>query len=130
MEEDDGKTMMDSDSGLYHFSRATYVFILGASVSFVHKAILEYLLASPHLRPVVEALLQGRSGQGHGTVVEAFLHEKAGKHSAAGELLWRHRIRQGRVKEAAEVMLLIASGPGATDLSQRVRLLDQAKQAA
>eukprot|EP00434_Breviolum_minutum_P009127 symbB.v1.2.008040.t1/scaffold501.1/size195062/1 len=101
-------------------------------VSFVHKAVLEYLLASPPLRPVVEALLQGRSGegQGHSSIVEAFLCEKAGKHTAAGELLWRHRLRQGRVKEAAEVMLQVASGcENSVDLAQRVRYLDQAKQA-
>eukprot|EP00913_Durusdinium_trenchii_P013519 g12691.t1 len=81
--------------------------------------------ASPALRPVLEALLSGQT-QSH--IVEASLQQRAGSDQRAGELLWRHRVRQGRVKEAAEVLLLVASGTGC-DLAQRVRYLDQAKQA-
>eukprot|EP00931_Biecheleriopsis_adriatica_P051801 TRINITY_DN30080_c0_g2_i1.p1 TRINITY_DN30080_c0_g2~~TRINITY_DN30080_c0_g2_i1.p1 ORF type:complete len:1562 (+),score=376.64 TRINITY_DN30080_c0_g2_i1:25-4710(+) len=105
-----------------------------AGVSFAHAAVLDYLLASSQLRPVLEALLEGR-GVGalpgvQGTVVQAFLQERCGESHAAGELLWRHFLRQGRSKEAAKVLQRMAERQGSCSLAERVRYLDQARQAA
>lgn len=107
----------------------------GGRVSFVHAAVLEHLLASPQLRPVLEALLDGYSSGAvrgaEGGIVEAFLQARCGESGPAGEMLWKHRLRQGRPREAAEVLLRLAERKDSScSLAERVRILDQSRQAA
>eukprot|EP00930_Biecheleria_cincta_P097159 TRINITY_DN88882_c0_g1_i1.p1 TRINITY_DN88882_c0_g1~~TRINITY_DN88882_c0_g1_i1.p1 ORF type:complete len:1571 (-),score=289.58 TRINITY_DN88882_c0_g1_i1:80-4792(-) len=106
-----------------------------ADVSFVHRAVLSYLLACPQLKPVLEALLNGHgSGAVSGvesSLVEAFLQERLGESRVAGEVLWKHCLRQGRPQEASGVLLRLAEIPGQScSLAERIRYLDQARQVA
>ncbi|CAE7213038.1 Sds, partial [Symbiodinium natans] len=98
-------------------------------VPFAHAVVLDHLLGMPQLWPVLEALLKNRLSDQQGPPLEDFLHQRVSRSRAAGELLWRHRARQGRLQEASEVLLLIAESKNECSLEERVRYLDQARQA-
>lgn len=105
------------------------------SVSIVHGIILEFLLVSPQLRPVIQGILDGRgAGAANGVerrVVEAFLASRCLSNPFAGELLWKHRLQQGQPREAAEVLLCLAERRDANcKLPERVQYITQARQVA
>jgi len=95
-------------------------------VPAVHGVILDHLLCNKQMHKVLEALV--------GTTVanvEAFLIQRSSKSRAAGEILWKHHIRQGRHAEASEVLLQLAEQPDKdTGLRERTHFLDLALQAA
>lgn len=93
---------------------------------FAHRVILDYLLACPHQKNVLEALLETSQAD-----VEGFLKDRLSANLAAGELLWKHHMRQGRPAAASELLLQLAERPdNDCGLLARVHLLDLARQAA
>eukprot|EP00928_Gymnodinium_smaydae_P041275 TRINITY_DN27942_c0_g1_i1.p1 TRINITY_DN27942_c0_g1~~TRINITY_DN27942_c0_g1_i1.p1 ORF type:complete len:1612 (+),score=240.77 TRINITY_DN27942_c0_g1_i1:56-4891(+) len=101
---------------------------ISSALPLVHVIILDCLLQHSRLRPVLEALSDTKA-----TDVEAFLRRKFDEDDSAGELLWKLLLTRDRVVCASQVLLQLAERPAsrsATGLSERLSLLDLARQAA
>eukprot|EP00929_Paragymnodinium_shiwhaense_P080318 TRINITY_DN41875_c0_g1_i1.p1 TRINITY_DN41875_c0_g1~~TRINITY_DN41875_c0_g1_i1.p1 ORF type:complete len:1641 (+),score=362.38 TRINITY_DN41875_c0_g1_i1:83-5005(+) len=97
-----------------------------SGVSVVHGLILDIMLCSSRLRPVLESMIDSTA-----TNLDAFLRSKSSENRAAAELHWKLLLQQNRPVCASQVLLQLAERPDPScSLQARVELLGQARHAA
>eukprot|EP00927_Polykrikos_kofoidii_P014486 TRINITY_DN16352_c0_g1_i1.p1 TRINITY_DN16352_c0_g1~~TRINITY_DN16352_c0_g1_i1.p1 ORF type:complete len:1765 (-),score=234.64 TRINITY_DN16352_c0_g1_i1:65-5299(-) len=94
-------------------------------VSAIHGAILDCLLSTPRLHPVLQALLDTTTMD-----VEAFLHSRSGSERIAAEMLWKHLLKHNRPTCASRVLLQLADrADPCSGLQERTNYLQLAREA-